>query len=360
MTPPSGGGLALAFTPGTTIADWERGGLLDREVRYYRRLAERVGPVTFVSEGPRAAIAGIATITGTGPLFWPGAAFALRTSRPRILKTNQLAHSTFPILARAVAGTRIVARGGYVGSEPWRHVHVLARRQLQATAREWTLCKVADLVIVTTPMARQYVISRYRPRADVVVVPNFVEHERFALDRPKQSGLVTIVGRLTAEKNVLAAIEAVAGIPGARLRIVGDGPFRTRAERAVTRLGVNAEFRGRVPYDRIPALLAESEAFLMPSHFEGHPKALVEAMAAGVACVVAPSPGLAEAIDDGVNGIVAADASAAAIREAVSRVLGDAALRDRLGRAARAVAMRFSVDRVLELEWDAYRSAGLL
>lgn len=353
-------GLALAFTPGTTIADWERAGLLDREVRYYRQLSERLGPVTFVSEGGSARIPGIATVTGRGPLFWPRAAVALRRQRPRILKTNQLAHAAFPVLARAVAGTRVVARGGYVGSEPWRHAHPLARRSVQATAREWVLCRSADLIMVTTSMAKDYVVSRYRPRGPVVVVPNFVETERFFVVRPKRSGLVTMVGRLTAEKNVMAAIDAIARISGAWLRLVGDGPLREHAANAALRSGAHVEFLGRVPYDTIPALLAESEAFLMASHFEGHPKALLEAMAAGVACVVAPSPGLRETIVDGTTGIIAHGASSGALRVALERVLTDVALRERIGRNARDAVSAFSLERVLDLECEAYQSVGML
>lgn len=364
--------LALLFTPGVTLTDWYRLGFLDREVTYYRALSREVGPVVFVTEGTHAEEV-VARIEGIGliedrphlprALFWLTVPFRLRRlgGGPRILKTNQLAGVIAPAVGKLL-GFRVVARGGYVPSEPWRHPHALAPRRIVATCIEALLCHLADLVLVTSPEAADYLRRRYRlPPVRVEVVPNFVEVERFAVQAPKQRRLIGMVGRLSAEKNVLAAIEAVAGLDDARLRVIGDGPLRDTAQRHATEHGAACEFLGIVPHRDLPRLLAECEVFLLPSLYEGHPKSLIEAMAAALSCVVAPSLGVRSLVAHGVTGYVADDATALGLRRALRTVLDDADLRDRLGSAARRhVAGEFSLQRVVALEREAYRKAGVL
>lgn len=341
--------LALLFTPGITIPNWRNAGLLEREVRYYESLSQRLGRIAFAAGGPSdlPESTRLAVVSPSDLLAHP----------PRILKTNQLAGVRVAVLART-RGAKLVARGGYVPSEPWRHRSPLARRRILAIAREWMLCRFADVVIVTSKTAARHVETSYRPRR-LEIVPNFVELDRFDLPRVPRPGLLTMIGRLTAEKNVLATIDAISSLPDVRLRLAGDGPFRARVVQRATRAGVDLELLGAVPHGAIPGLLADTDLFLIPSLFEGHPKALLEAMAAGVPCVAAPSPGIADLMQDGVSGYVAAGSDPASIRAAVSRALADPA-RDEIGRAAREQAKSFSLDVIVEREHNIYRSAGLL
>lgn len=362
-------GLALLFTPGVTLGDWRRAGFLAREVRYYQGLSRCVGPVVFVHEGRDHGggpdLGGIDVVPNArglpSPLFWTSAARRV-TRGPRragIVKTNQLA-GAIPALVAKAAGAHIVARGGWVQTEPWWYPTAGHPRRLLALVREVVLVRVADIVFVSSADGAAGIERRHRlPAGRVRVLPNYVDVEMFAIARPKMRGLVTMVGRLSAQKDPLAAIDAVARVPGAALRVIGDGPLRRAAEEHARRVGARAEFLGVVPHERLPALLAETEVFLSASRYEGHPKALIEAMAAGAACVARPSPGVVSVLDHGRTGYLAASATADALAQGVSEVLADPTARQRLGEAARREAeARYSLAGVLSGECEAYRGAG--
>jgi len=90
--------------------------------------------------------------------------------------------------------------------------------------------------------------------------------------------------------------------------------------------------------------------FVLPSQYEGTPKALLEAMACGLAVVGTNVPGIRELIQDGVNGLLC-EPDVKAISEAIARLLNDAELRARLGRAARRfVEERYAQSKVVETE----------
>lgn len=370
MTATERPGLALAFTPGVTLDDWRRSGFLSREVRYYTALGARLGRIVFLTQGVRdhelaGALGEIELMENSGRLpswaYWLTVPLRLRRLRPRpaLLKTNQLAGVLAPLVAKMLRGSRIVARGGYVPSEPWWHRHHWDPRRVEATIREAMLCWLADLVLVSSEESAMYVRRRYRlPAGRVRVVPNFVDLARFRVASPRTPGLITMVGRLVPQKNVLAAVDAVAAIPGARLRLVGDGPLRAAVERRANETGASVEILGVVEHERLPELLAASEVYLMASLYEGHPKTLIEAMAVGLACVAAPSPGVTSVVEHGRTGYLASGPGADALRAALEVVLADADLREHLGARARVAADRYSLERVLDLECEAYRSIG--
>src|SRR3546814_21078926 len=95
--------------------------------------------------------------------------------------------------------------------------------------------------------------------------------------------------------------------------------------------------------------------FVLPSSYEGHPKTLLEAMACGAAVIGTDVPGIREVIEDGRTGLLCAP-TAAALREAIERLLSDEPLRRRMGGNARQqIEMPASLDRVAERARSAYR-----
>lgn len=97
--------------------------------------------------------------------------------------------------------------------------------------------------------------------------------------------------------------------------------------------------------DDVPALLAEADIFVLPSYNEGLPRSILEAFAMGVPVVATPAGGTRELVDD-ETGIVVPKGSPEALASALRRLGSDAALRERMGRAARnRVVEQFSLDR---------------
>jgi glycosyltransferase involved in cell wall biosynthesis len=132
---------------------------------------------------------------------------------------------------------------------------------------------------------------------------------------------------------VLALIYAVGDLPGVALTIVGDGPLREPLGAAASRCRASVTFLGARPHAELPVLLNGSAVFVLPSHYEGNPKALVEAMACGVPVIGARVPGIREILVHRETGYLCGT-SAGEIRTALQEVLGDTALRDRISAGA--------------------------
>jgi len=156
---------------------------------------------------------------------------------------------------------------------------------------------------------------------DVRVIPS-------GIDLPAEVGLpeepphVLYVGRLSEEKGIRELVQATAGLP---LVVVGDGPLRDLVPATV----------GFVPHDELGPYYERAAVVCVPSRREGYGVTAREAMAYGRAIVTTGVGGLADAIDSGVTGLVVPPGDAVALRQALERLLGDFALRDRLGAAAR-------------------------
>jgi len=156
---------------------------------------------------------------------------------------------------------------------------------------------------------------------------------------------VLFVGRLSPEKGIAELVGAAQGL---NLVVAGDGPLRHLVPNAL----------GFVPPAEAQRLLARAAVVVLPSHREGLPMVLLEAMAHGRAVVATPVGGIPSLVEDGVTGLLVPTGDARLLREAITKLLGNPALRRKLGRAARAKVEEVAGwERVTEATLDAYRSA---
>jgi glycosyltransferase involved in cell wall biosynthesis len=358
--------LVLFMSLGSSLDNWAQAGTLARETALYRALAPRLGGVHLVTYGPndRALEPGLGGLKVRDnrlglPLAlyrrWLALGWGLRDLRPGVVKTNQMQGADVALAAARGAGLAFLARCGYLPSNIaiWRHGQgsPQAAEFLRLEAQVFT---AADRVAVTTPAMAQAVTERYgADPARVRVVPNFVDTEIFAPvgqgGPGREDDLLVYVGRLHEEKNLLALIEALKGLP-CRLELAGEGPQRDELIRAAQDLGVAASFLGKVDNTDLPRLLARAGAFVLPSKGEHHPKSLLEAMSCGTACLGTDVPGIAELIEHGRTGWLC-PTDAAGLRAGIQAVMGDQRLRADLGAAARDfVLANFTFQRVLDLE----------
>ena len=144
-----------------------------------------------------------------------------------------------------------------------------------------------------------------------------------------------MVANLRPEKNHAELLRALALLScPPRVRLVGDGPERASLEELVSDLGLadTVEFAGFVP--DAAACFASAQFSLLVSQFEGLPNAVLESMAWGVP-VVGAIPGIAGLIEDDVEGLLVPPGERQALAAAIEAMSTDAALRVRLGAAAR-------------------------
>ena len=241
----------------------------------------------------------------------------------------------------------------------------------------WRLLEKADAILATSPV---YVESSdylrpFREKCDVV--PLGVDLRRFdrreAIEtraaewRSNWHGpLVLFVGRLRYYKGLDVLLDAMSAVR-ARLVVVGEGPegARLRARTATLGLSDRVTFAGEVSDDDLLAHLAAADVGVMPSTLpsEAWGMSMVEMLAAGVPAVCTElGTGTTFVNRDGETGLVVPPGDAPALAAALSRLLGDEALRARLAAGARARARaRFSRQAMMAGVGAAYaraRAAG--
>lgn len=358
--------LFLFLSLGSSLADWRRGGTLDRETALYRALLAHLGGVEVVSYG-RADRALAADLGGIGlnqntlglPLGLYRRLLArglhLRGRGPAVVKSNQMQGAEVALQAARSAGYPFIARCGYLPS----NIAVWRSGADSAEAQAWfryeaRVFRQSDRVAVTTPAMAATVKHRYGvDPARVRVVPNFVDTVRFSPTGPETPlpDRVLYVGRLHPEKNLRALVLAMEGLP-AELHLVGEGPQRAELESLAAQRKLRVRFRGQVANAELPGLIRQATVFVLPSRGEHHPKSLIEAMACGAAVVGTDAPGIRELIDPGRTGLLCGLA-AADLHAALAQALADPGLRQSLGAAARQfTTQHFAFDHVLSLELD--------
>ena len=196
------------------------------------------------------------------------------------------------------------------------------------------------------------------PEARTVVVPNPVEipAHAAALDGER----VLYLGVLKEAKGVYELLEAwrsvTAGHPRARLTLAGSGEI-DRVRRAADD---SVETPGWTSGAAKAALLDSASVFVLPSHFEALPMAVLEAMAAGLPVVATRVGGIPDVIVDGCEGILVEPRDPAALARAIEGLLSDPARRAAMGAAARRRAQEtFSAEAIvprIESIWARYAS----
>jgi glycosyltransferase involved in cell wall biosynthesis len=173
---------------------------------------------------------------------------------------------------------------------------------------------------------------------------------------------VLFVGLLEPKKNLAGLVEAVArcraggGWGAAHLAVAGDSGWGDDLAAAVSRLGLaeTVRFLGAVADGDLPALYAGADVFVFPSLWEGFGLPVLEAMAAGAPVVASRRGALPEVAGDAA---LLVEPEAAALADALGRVLGDARLRERLREAGLARARGFSWERAAAETLAVYRAA---
>jgi glycosyltransferase involved in cell wall biosynthesis len=199
-------------------------------------------------------------------------------------------------------------------------------------------------------------------RERTVLIPNPVNTARFASQPPDASlrrtlGLdgcrvLTCVGRLVPGKGQRYLVEAFASLRDkyrdVQLVLVGDGPERAALERQVQEHGLADRVLLLGGRNDVPALLALSTIFVLPTFTEGLPIAVVEAMAAAAPVVVTAIPGNIEVVGDERHGKLVPPGDAAALATAIASLLDDPAGAREMGRRGQAwVRARFDLPEVV-------------
>jgi glycosyltransferase involved in cell wall biosynthesis len=160
---------------------------------------------------------------------------------------------------------------------------------------------------------------------------------RAELGVPDDRVVITVISRLVRHKGYPELLAAMADLD-AELWVVGErlpSDHGEDMEPYFARSGLGPRLRRLGYRDDIPQILAASDIFSLPSHFEGLPMSIIEAMLTGLPVVATDIRGPREQVVDGVSGFLVPPATVAPLAEALGRLVADADLRARMGEAGR-------------------------
>jgi len=241
-------------------------------------------------------------------------------------------------LAARTVGARIVFQihGGELAER-------FLRRQKLAQPIIDRLCRLPDAWVFLYEAERRSLRAVF-PVARAEVIPNGVEAAAYDISRTERSAQAVVfgyLGRLVEAKGIGDAIEALAllkregRLPPLEFRIAGDGPDRDRLRALAAEHGLDevVSFPGTL-YDAAKIdFLKNIDVLLFPSHGEGLPYTLLEAMAAGAAVVTTPLGGIPDVLVEEENALFVPPKDPPAIAAAVVRLARSAPLRRAMGEA---------------------------
>jgi glycosyltransferase involved in cell wall biosynthesis len=287
----------------------------------------------------------------------------MRRENVDVVHTHLWTSSFWGRLAAAMARVPVVVVTEH-NLDTWRRVpHLLADRLLGRVTDDW--------IFVSREVESFYRTRLAIPEGRGHVVHNGVDLEplRRPVDRaaarahlglPADARVAGVVGRLDARKGHRYFLEAMASVvaraPGSLGLIVGDGKEREEILARRDALGLGEAVRVVGYWPDLAEALAALDVFVLPSVMEGHPLAILEAMAAGKPVVATAVGGNAEAVESERTGLLVPPQAPGPLADAILALLLDEERASRLGEAGRrSLESRFSLAAAVRANENIYR-----
>ncbi len=273
----------------------------------------------------------------------------IRAEKPDLVHAHMPISGFLTRLAALLEGVPVIAYTchGFLFNQPgpW------ARRAL-GFAIEWIAGKFTDIYLTVSDEeardARRLWISRRAQPCGNGRDPARFRPDRAArariraeLDVPEGRVVVVIVSRLVRHKGHPELLAAMRGLD-AELWVVGerlDSDHGEDLEPYFAQCALGERLRRLGYREDIPAILAAADIFALPSHFEGLPMSVIEAMLTGLPVVATDISGPREQVIDGETGYLVPPMQSAPLGAAIGRLVNDAGLRARMGAAGRTRAL---------------------
>lgn len=236
----------------------------------------------------------------------------------------------------------------------WDRSAVLQRLQSPiAQTVERSLIRRAALVSAVSRSVAEDLGAYGLDPKEIRVIDNGIDPTIFKPGTKPREDFLLVTGRVAPRKGLPDLLEAVALLKKqgrvVKLVITGKGPLRPHLEAQARRLGIDqqVDFRGFVTRDELVSLLQRCALYVFPSHYEGLPTSVLEAMACGAPVVAAAAHGTVDVVEEGVTGRLVPVGKPERLAAAVAATLAADEERRTFGAAARdAVKTRYAWDRV--------------
>lgn len=256
--------------------------------------------------------------------------------------------------------------------------YVTAQRSVDLDRRPWhswldrVTSPMVDLYVSNSAAAASLLVSRERvPQTKVLTIPNGIDSARFQVEENDRTAArlslgigtgqlaVGVVANLRPMKGHLDLLRAFATLkvtyPQVHLFFAGEGPCRREISETAIQLGIADQVHLLGLRTDIPSILAAMDVFVLPSHWEGMPGSVMEAMAAGLPVIGTSVGGIPELIVDGVTGYLVQPGDSAVLGDRLAALFADHRHREALGRAAaERIKEHFSLNRMVRATESMY------
>jgi glycosyltransferase involved in cell wall biosynthesis len=292
----------------------------------------------------------------------------LRRERPDIVHTHSSKAGILGRWAAFLAGVPIIIHtihGFGITPELGR-----ARRWLFHGLESGAATVTTRFLAVSRADLEKGVASRLFPRERALLLRSGVNLSAFrngaspgnlraAFGIPPAAPLAGMVACLKPQKaplDFVSVAERVARrVPSAHFLLVGDGVLRGRVESAVSRAGLEGRFHLLGWRRDIPSIMKNLSVLVLTSLWEGLPRVVPEAMAAGLPVVATRVDGTPEVVVDGENGFLAEPGDIEALADRVAQLLSDPALAGWMGAAGRLIGEEFDIDGMVRRQEALYQ-----
>jgi glycosyltransferase involved in cell wall biosynthesis len=277
--------------------------------------------------------------------FDPGVIRQLRELADRTQADIVQTHNVKPhSLAKAAGFPKsrrwIAFHHGYTWTTPIMEVYnQVDRWSLRSAHRVVTVCQAFVPQLESRGVARE----KIRVLHNSVTPPPLASAEDLAALRNQyglspETKLLLTIGRFSKEKGYADLVEALAQLKKDRAwksMLVGDGPERAQVEQLVREKALTEQVIFTGFQSKTAPFFSLAKLFVLPSHSEGSPNVILEAMAAGVPVVATAVGGTPEVVSHEETALLVPDREPSALAAGVERLLSDEALQDRLRKAAK-------------------------
>lgn len=227
----------------------------------------------------------------------------------------------------------------------------------------WLMNRANRVVVLSEEWKEK--LSDHLPDARLFVIPNGVPVLELIKKTVKDASTVKVLflGNLCQRKGVWELLEAMTQTPrNIELILAGgeeDPDIGEKVNQYIDDHNLKNVVRwlGPIQGEQKLAALQNADIFILPSHAEGLPISLLEAMCAGIAVVVTPVGGIPSVVDDEVQGLLVTPGDSHSIVVALTRLASDANMRTRMGQAARTrCSESYGVERAAAKYLEMYRA----
>tara|TARA_B110000444_G_C18734286_1_gene544827 strand:+ start:18 stop:1130 length:1113 start_codon:yes stop_codon:yes gene_type:complete len=316
--------VIIFFTYGISLNDWKSSGLLEREVKLYDYLNEKYNVnFVFITYGDKSDIDILKNdnYIKVIPIYHhfkkskykvieiiKSFTYSFRLSKiismdNCILKTNQLWGSWIPLMIKLKKGNPLIVRTGYDLLDFKREEKVPNYKIFFYKSLTKYSIKFSDKYLVTSNKDLDQIKEEFSTSDEVLQkLSNWVEFPKLE-NKTRFSDRIISVGRLEQQKNYQYLIKSFANSE-LEIDIVGQGSKKEELASLSESYNSRINFLGRLGNDELIKKLAEYKYYVSSTLYEGNPKAILEAMAAGCIVIAPNVSGVNEIIENRHSGIL--------------------------------------------------------